>query len=149
MNTPESKPIQTTDASSNHTAAIGPSHAAGSSQAATAQVAAIHTTSLDGKSLAIGVLSVTAAVFLTAFLLLTTLAKPAHAIGMVDAGGDYKMLTQQISSSQEGIVVIDLVAQRMAIYGFDYSRRQLVPLSGFELKELKKSLRPATSTPGP
>ena len=45
------------------------------------------------------------------------------------------MLTQQISSSQEGIVVIDLVAQRMAIYGFDYSRRQLVPLSGFELKE--------------
>jgi hypothetical protein len=84
------------------------------------------------------------------FLLLTALPKPAHAIGMVDAGGDYKMLTQQISSSQEGIVVIDLVAQRMAIYGFDYSRRQLVPLSGFELKELKKSL-PAKPhpTPGP
>ncbi|NLG41815.1 MAG: hypothetical protein GX547_01090 [Phycisphaerae bacterium] len=124
---------------------------AGSSQAATAQVAAIHTTSLDGKSLAIGVLSVTAAVFLTAFLLLTTLAKPAQAVGMVDAGGDYKMLTQQISSSQEGIVVIDLAVQRMAIYGFDYSRRQLMPLSGFELKDLRKPVPPARPhpTPGP
>jgi hypothetical protein len=102
---------------------------------------------VDGKSLAIGVLSVTAAVFLTAFLLLTTLTTPAQAIGMNDSGGDYKMLTQFISSSQEGIVVIDLAAQRMALYGFDYSRRELMPLSGFELKDLRKPL--PTGKPGP
>jgi hypothetical protein len=94
---------------------------------------------LDGKSLAIGVLSVTAAVFFTAFLLLTTLTKPAQAIGMGDSGGDYKMLTQQITSSQEGIVVIDMASGRMILYGFDFNRRQLMPLSGFELKDLRKA----------
>jgi hypothetical protein len=93
---------------------------------------------LDGKSLAIGVLSVTATVLFTAFLLLTTLTKPAQAIGIGDSGGDYKMLTQQITSSQEGIVVIDLASGRMILYGFDFSRRQLMPLTGFELKDLRK-----------
>lgn len=104
---------------------------------------------LDGKSLAIGVLSVTAAVFLAAFLLLTTLTKPAQAIGMNDSGGDYKMLTQQLTSSQEGIVIMDLAAQRMVLYGFDYSRKELMPLSGFELKDLRKPLQSGKPRPTP
>jgi hypothetical protein len=135
MSAPESNPIQqpSTDVPAANDARTGSTTSA----------------PVDGKSLAIGVLSVTAAIFVTAFLLLTTLTKPAQAIGMIDSGGDYKMLTQFISSSQEGIVVIDLAAQRMILYGFDYSRRQLMPLSGFELKDLKKPLptgRPTVPT---
>ncbi len=99
-------------------------------------------TPVDGKSLAIGVLSITAALFFVAFILLTTLAKPAQAIGMNDAGGDYKMLTQQLTSSQEGIVIIDAAAQRMVLYGFDIGRKQLMPLSGFELGDLQKPSGP-------
>ena len=93
---------------------------------------------LDGKSLAIGVLSITACILFVAFLLLTMMPPAAQAIGMNDRGGDYIMLTQQLTTSSEGIVVVDAAAQRLIVYGFDYSRRQLLPLSGFELSRLQR-----------
>lgn len=95
----------------------------------------------DTQSLAIGVLAVTACVLFAAFLLVTSFAPSAQAIGMNDAAGDYKMATQQLTSSLEGIVIIDAAANRLIVYGFDYNRKQLVPLSGFELDRLQR--RPA------
>jgi hypothetical protein len=91
---------------------------------------------VDNKSLAIGVLSITACILLAAFVVVT--APPATAIGELDSGGDYKILTQQLSSSTEGIVVIDAAAQRMILYGFDFNRRQFILLDGFELERLQK-----------
>lgn len=92
--------------------------------------------SLDGKSLAIAALSVTACVLFVGFLLVTTLSTPAYAIGMNDSAGDYKIATQQLTSSNEGIVVIDAAAKRLIVYSFDFNRKQLVPLSAFELSQL-------------
>lgn len=93
-------------------------------------------TMIDGKTLAIGVLSVTACVLFVGFLVLTTLSTPAQGLGMNDRGGDYILLTQKLSSSQEGIIVADAAAKRIVLYGYDFSRKQLIPLSGYSLDQL-------------
>ncbi|MEP0847165.1 MAG: hypothetical protein HRF50_10155 [Phycisphaerae bacterium] len=80
---------------------------------------------LDGQSLAIGVLSVTACVLFVGLLIVTSLPKPALAIGQSDQSGDFKMLTQQISNSVEALVVIDAASKQMNYYWLDYSRKQL------------------------
>ena len=75
---------------------------------------------LDGKTFAIGVLSVTACILFVGLLLITLLPTPAaHAAGQVDRGGDYIMLTQQIGNNYEAIVVIDAAAKKMNLYGLD------------------------------
>jgi hypothetical protein len=104
---------------------------------------------LDGQSLAISVLSVTACILFVGFLLVTTLAPPAQAIGMNDSAGDYKMLTQQLSSSSEALVVIDAAAQRMIVYGFDPNRRQFQAMSGFDFDRLQKRADPEAAQPPP
>ena len=99
-------------------------------------------TTIDGRTLAIGVLSVTACILFVGFLLVTTFTTPAHAIGMNDSAGDYKVATQQLTTSSEGVVVIDAAAKRLIVYGFDYNRKQLVPLSTFELERLQAPAPP-------
>lgn len=79
----------------------------------------------DGKSLAIGVLSVTAAIFLVGFALLAAFPRQALAFGQNDRSGDYIILTQQISNSIEGLVVIDAASKRMCLYGLDLGTKQL------------------------
>jgi hypothetical protein len=93
-------------------------------------------THIDGRTFAIGVLSVTACMLFVGFLLVTTLSTPASAVGTSDRSGDYIMVTQQLSTSQEGIVLLDSAAKRMIVYGYDYNRKQLLPLSGFSLDQL-------------
>ena len=78
---------------------------------------------LDARTFAIGILSVTACVLFVGLLLLTQ--PPAYAMGMNDRGGDYILSTQQISTSQEAIVVVDGAAKQMIVYEFDYSNRRL------------------------
>ena len=89
--------------------------------------------SLDGKTFAIGVLSITACILLVGFVLLATSPQPAYGRGQSDRSGDYIMLTQQLSSSTEGIVIIDAAAKQLIMYEFDYNNRRLVPLPGGRL----------------
>ncbi len=83
---------------------------------------------IDGKTFAIGVLSVTACVLLVGFLLVSLAPKPAYGRGQLDRSGDYIMLTQQISESSEGVVIVDAAAKQMIMYEFDYNNNRLVPL---------------------
>lgn len=99
---------------------------------------------LDRQTFAIGVLSVTACVLLVGWLLLA-FTPPAHAVGQLDRGGDYIMLTQQVSSSQEGIVIVDAASKRMIIYAFDFNNKNLVILDGFDLGRLRGA--PAEAAP--
>ena len=102
---------------------------------------------VDGKSFAIGILSVTACVLFVGLLIVTMLPTPAQAIGTSDKGGDYIMLTQQLTSSQEGVVVIDVASQRLAVYAYDINRKQLVPMSGFTLDRLRTPGEPDAQRP--
>lgn len=91
---------------------------------------------LDAKTFAIGILSVTACVLFVGLVLF--IQTPAQAIGMNDRGGDYIMLTQQISNTAEAIVVIDAAAKRMILYGFDYNNKQLDIIRQVWLDQLPK-----------
>jgi len=93
---------------------------------------------LDSKTFAIGVLSVTACILFVGFLLLSSATPSAYAIGMSDRSGDYIMLTQQLSTSQEGVVVVDAAAERLVLYAFDYNRGQMRVISRIPLDRLRK-----------
>ncbi|MGD8450702.1 MAG: hypothetical protein PVJ57_02690 [Phycisphaerae bacterium] len=93
-------------------------------------------TTIDARTFAIGVLSVTACIFFVGLLLVNS-APPAQAIGMSDRSGDYVVCTQQLTTSNEGVIVLDAAAKRMIVYSYDYNRRQLKPLAGFELSQLQ------------
>lgn len=80
--------------------------------------------SLDAKTLAIGVLSVTACILLVGLIVVLSVSRPAMATGQNDRGGDYILLTQQISNSTEAILVIDAASRRMNMYGFDTGQRK-------------------------
>jgi hypothetical protein len=111
-----------------------------------------HTASvaINGKTLAIGVLTVTACIFFVGLILVSQ--PPAYAIGQLDRGGDYIMLTQQLSTTTEGIVVIDAAAKQMIVYQYDYNNRSLDILKRVYLDQLPKPNRPAETeqrpTPG-
>lgn len=83
---------------------------------------------LDGRTFAIGILSITACVLLVGYLLLATQPTPAYATGQVDRGGDYILATEQLSSSQEGVIVIDTAARRMSLYILDMNQHRLRPI---------------------
>jgi hypothetical protein len=80
-------------------------------------------TTIDGKTFAIGILSVTACILLVGLLLIMT--QPAYGIGQSDRGGDYIMLTQQLTNSQEGVVIIDAASRQMTLYALNGSNKQL------------------------
>ena len=80
---------------------------------------------IDSKTFAIGILSVTACILLVGLLLVMLMPNPAYAIGQSDRAGDYIMLTQQLSSSQEGVVVIDAASRQMTLYALNISNKQL------------------------
>ena len=80
---------------------------------------------IDGKDLTIGVLSITACILFTGLILVMMQPKPAYAFGQNDRAGDYIMLTQQISTSQEACVIIDAASRQMSVYALDGSNRQL------------------------
>lgn len=80
---------------------------------------------IDNKSLAIGVLAITAAILFVGFLMLALQPRDAFGIGMNDRGGDYVMLTQQLGSNVEGVVVIDAAAKRLSVYSIDINQKQI------------------------
>lgn len=101
---------------------------------------------LDGKSLAIGVLAITACVLFVGFVLVLN-TPAAYGIGQLDRGGDYVMLTQQISTSNEGIVVVDAGSNRMVLYGFDFNQKRLTLADGFDLSRLRQDVGEALPPP--
>jgi hypothetical protein len=95
------------------------------------------TATVDRQTFTIGVLSLSACVLLVGWLLLALTPPPAHAIGQSDRGGDYVVLTQQISTSQEALVLVDAASKRMVVYAFDFNNKNLVLLDGFDLGGLR------------
>jgi Na+/H+-translocating membrane pyrophosphatase len=91
---------------------------------------------VDTKTFAIGVLAVTACVLFVGFLFVSQ--QPAGATGMNDRGGDYVLLTQQISATTEAVVVVDAAAKQMIVYAFDYNNKTLEILQRTGLDQLPK-----------
>jgi hypothetical protein len=80
---------------------------------------------IDAKAFAIGVLSITACVLFVGLLMVAGQPAPAYGIGQTDRGGDYIMLTQQLSNSQEGVLILDAASRQMTLYALNGSTKQL------------------------
>jgi len=81
----------------------------------------------NSQNLTIGVLSITATILLVALLLNTTGGRhDAMAFGQLDRGGDYIILTGQFTENQEVVYVTDAAAQRLNVYSYLPTTRQLV-----------------------
>ncbi len=99
---------------------------------------------MNNKDFAIGVLTVTATVLLSAVLLLSVLGpKPAHAFAQLDQSHGYTLFTVQVSDATELLNVINHAAGLMNIYRFDINLNRLVPLQQIPLPPVQ------TGTAGP
>ena len=92
--------------------------------------------SLDNRSLTIGVLSITACILFVGLMFIMMQPKPVYGIGQIDRAGDYIMLTQQISNSQEMCVIIDAASRQMALYGYNAPNRQIQMLQNINLSDM-------------
>jgi len=106
------------------------------------------TPTIDPKTFAIGVLSITACILFVGFLLISSTPTPAYAIGQSDRGGDYIMLTQQLTSSNEGVIIIDAASQSMHLYGFDFNRKALRLMQRLPLDRLRGVRQREGQAPG-
>lgn len=89
----------------------------------------------DSRNLAIGVLSITATVLLVAVILSTLITgNEAKAIGQIDRGGDYIVVTGQYTENTELVYVTDAAAQRLNLYCYDTTIRQFVIWDSIDLR---------------
>jgi hypothetical protein len=103
---------------------------------------------IDSKTFAVGVLSITACILFVGLVMVTMQPMPAYGIGQTDRGGDYIMVTQQLTNSQEGVIVIDAAARQMTLYALNGSNKQLQVLhANIPLDQLPGSQ--GASPPGP
>jgi hypothetical protein len=79
------------------------------------------------ENLAIGVLSITATILLVSVILaLSGGQNQAFALsGGNDRGGDYVLATGQFSSSTDLVFLTDAAANRLNVYGYDRTQREL------------------------
>jgi hypothetical protein len=88
----------------------------------------------DNRNLTIGILCVTATILFVGVVLSTTGGRnEAMAIGQLDRGGDYVVVTGQFSESQELVYVTDAAAQRLNAYSYDAKIRQFTLWDSIDL----------------
>jgi hypothetical protein len=91
----------------------------------------------DKQNLTIAVLCITGVVLLVGVILGGNApSNSAMAIGQLDRGGDYIMVTAQFTQSEEIIYITDAAAQMMNAYSYDATQRQLVLWDQVDLKRV-------------
>ena len=91
----------------------------------------------DNQSLTIAALVITAVILGVGIILGgNSSANRAMAIGEIDRGGDYIMVTAQFTSSDEVVYITDAAAQMMNLYSYDATQRQLVLWDQVDLKRV-------------
>lgn len=91
---------------------------------------------VDEKSLAIGVLTITATVLLVGLLLMLATPEPASAESMTARAGDYVMATHRLSRTREGVLVLDRLRRGMVIYAYDGAAKKLRAVGGYDLSRV-------------
>ena len=88
----------------------------------------------ERSDLAIGVLSITAVILLVGVFVTLSQQSPVQAIGLLDRGGDYILVTGQFTENTELVYVTDAAAQRMNVYSYEQSTRQFELWDTVDLK---------------
>lgn len=90
---------------------------------------------MDKQTFSIGVLSLTAVVLLVGIAVVASLPQPAAAIGQMDRGGDYIMVTSQFNTGTELIFVVDGATGRMTAYAYNINTKQIQPWDWIEFSQ--------------
>jgi len=94
----------------------------------------------NNQNLAIGVLTMTAVVLFVGTVLSTTGSNnEALAIGQLDRGGDYILLTGQFTENHELLYITDAAARRLNVYSYETSTRQFVMWDSVDLTRMPGS----------
>lgn len=81
----------------------------------------------DNRNFIIGVLSITAVILFVGLVVVMSIGStPAMAIGQIDRGGDYILVTGQFTENTELVYVVDAAAKRMIAYSYEASTRDFV-----------------------
>jgi hypothetical protein len=81
------------------------------------------------RDFAIGVLSVTAVILLTALLVgHAVLPRQAMAFAQSASGGGYLVTTSQLDDTAELLLILNTKTQQLNVYGFDVDTARIVPL---------------------
>src|SRR5260221_14390533 len=96
----------------------------------------------EKSNLTIGVLSITAVVLLVGVFITLSQQNSAMAIGQLDRGGDYILVTGQFTDTTELVYVTDAAAQRMNIYSYDQSTRQFDLWDNIDLRRVFAAVGP-------
>jgi ethanolamine utilization microcompartment shell protein EutS len=96
----------------------------------------------DSKNLMIGVLTITATILVAAVILSTMGPRnEAMAIGQLDRGGDYIVLTGQFTENNELVYITDAAAQRTNVYSYEPTTRQFALWDSIDLQKVMGSIR--------
>lgn len=74
---------------------------------------------LDSRTFAIGVLSITAVILMVGLVLVSTTPRTANASEVSTNAGDYTIGVGRVMRDAELLYVIDNIMQRMLVYGFN------------------------------
>lgn len=93
---------------------------------------------VDRRTLAVGVLSVTAVILLVGIVIVQMFPATVRADGMSISGGDYIMTVGAlVDTDEEYIYVIDVPSSKLAVYRFDVTRHRIQIIQGIELSRLR------------
>src|SRR5687768_9403684 len=99
---------------------------------------------MQSKDFTIGVLSITAVILATSFILVEALAPaPAMAGGQTAVVGEYIASTGQLDDITDLVYIIDTGVQRMNVYGYDAPTNALELVQQIDIRERKQG-RPET-----
>lgn len=90
----------------------------------------------EKSNLTISVLSITAVVLLVGIFITLGQQNSAMAIGQLDRGGDYILVTGQYTDTTEIVYVTDAAAQKMNIYSYDQATRQFDLWDAIDLRRV-------------
>jgi hypothetical protein len=93
----------------------------------------VESSSMNRETFAIGVLSITATILLVGVLVVVSLPAPAVALGELDRGGDYVMVTSQFMNNWEVVFITDGAVGRMGAYFYNLNTQTILLWDAVEL----------------
>ncbi len=105
---------------------------------------------MDSRNFTIGILSTTAIILLAAVLVFQAPQPTVLADGMAIIKDDYVLSVGAATRNDEDLVyIIDSVTERLGVYRFNTSRKQIELVQGISMAEMRSSADPSAKNPTP
>jgi hypothetical protein len=100
--------------------------------------ASSHSTPVDSRDFATGVLSVTGVILLAALVLVETRPTTVQASGLTTTAGEFILTVgTDLAPDEELLYILDAPTERLIAYRFDPMRKEIQLVQGIELDKLR------------